>query len=113
MFRKIKCGDKEVGMLANAASPYIFKNVFHEDLLQKFTTAKENIDENIAEKMAFIFAKQAETEDISELMKLTINDFLSWLSGFDALDIFLQSEEIIDLYQSQKKSSSVPKEQGE
>lgn len=113
MFANIHIGDKDVGMLANAASPYIFRQVFGEDLLQKFTTAGENLDENIGEKMGFIFAKQAEIKDISELMKLTMTDFLEWLSEFDPLDVFLGSEEIITLYRDQKKGTSDPKKQGE
>ena len=113
MFATIHIGDKDVGMLANAASPYIYKQVFHEDLLQKFTQMKENPDSNIGEKLGFIFAKQAEVSDISELMKLNMNDFLTWLNEFEPLDVFMASDEIVELYQNQKKGTSAPKKQGE
>lgn len=33
MYGKIMIGTKETAMLANAASPYLFKQVFHEDFL--------------------------------------------------------------------------------
>lgn len=114
MFETIHIGDKDVGMLANAASPYIYKQIFHEDLLQKFSRmGKEAADNNIGEKLGFVFAKQAEISDVSELMKLTMNDFLAWLTGFDPMDVFMASEDIVKLYQSQKAGTSVPKNQGE
>ena len=113
MFATIHIGDKDVGMLANAASPYIFKQVFHEDLLQKFTQMQRDPDNNIGEKLGFIFSKQAETSDVTELMKLNMNDFLNWVAEFEPLDVFLASEQIVALYQSQKKGTSAPKKQGE
>ena len=113
MFAIIRIGDKDVGMLANAASPYIFKQVFGEDLLLKFTQMKSEANTNIGEKLGFIFAKQAEISDASELMKLNMNDFLTWLADFDPLDVFMASEQIVLLYQNQKKGTSTPKKQGE
>ena len=113
MYAQIRIGDKDVGMLANAASSYIYKQVFHEDLLKKFQDMGAEPDTQIGEKMGFIFAKQAEVQNPSELMKLTMDDFLEWLTQFDPLDIFLESDKIAELYQRQKEGSSVPKEQGE
>lgn len=113
MFATIRIGDKDVGMLANAASPYIFKQVFGEDLLLKFTQMKSEADNSIGEKLGFIFAKQAEISDSSKLMKLNMNDFLTWLADFDPLDVFMASEQIVLLYQNQKKGTSTPKKQGE
>lgn len=113
MFANIHIGDKDVGMLANAASPYIYKQVFNEDLLQKFTQMGKDPDNSIGEKLGFIFAKQAETSDVTELMKLNMNDFLNWLSEYDPLDVLMASDEIVKLYQNQKKGTSAPKKQGE
>ena len=113
MYAQIRIGDKDVGMLANAASSYIYKQVFHEDLLKKFQEMGTDLDAQIGEKMAFIFAKQAEVQSPAELMKLTLDDFLEWLSEFDPLDIFLESDKIADLYQRQKEGTSNPKEEGE
>lgn len=113
MYDTIRIGDRDVGMLANAASSYIYKQVFHEDLLKKFQNMETDPDEQIGEKMGFIFAKQAEVKNPSELMKLTMTDFLEWLSEFDPLDIFFESDKIAELYQRQKKESSAPKDQGE
>lgn len=114
MYANIRIGDKDVGMLANAASSYIYKQVFHEDLLKKFQAmGTDHLDEQIGEKLGFIFAKQAEVKDPGELMKLTMTDFLAWLAEFDPLDLMMVSDEIADLYQRQKEGTSSPKDQGE
>lgn len=111
MFSKIKIGDAEVGMLANAASPYIYKQVFHEDFLTKVQEA--NPDTDLFQKMGFIFAKQAETENLSDLMKLSLESFFEWLSKFDVFDVIFATSEIANLYYRQKEGTSSPKPQGE
>lgn len=113
MYANIRIGDKDVGMLANAASSYIFKQIFHEDLLTKFSEMGTNLDQNIGEKLGYVFAMQAEKNSIQELMKLNMETFLEWASGFDPLDIFEVSDTIVDLYQKQKTGTSDPKGQGE
>lgn len=107
----VKIGSKEVGMVANAASPYIYKQVFHEDFLAK--VQDKNPDADIFQKMGFVFAKQAETENLSDLMKLNEGMFLEWLTAFEPLDIILATSEIANLYYRQREKTSVPKKQGE
>ena len=110
MYGKVKIGEKEVGMLANAASPYIYKQVFGEDFLvevQKPTPASD-----LFQKMAFVMAKQAETDKIAELMKVKLDGFYEWLGQFEPMDIMIATKEISELYFSQTKSMSVPKSEG-
>lgn len=107
----VKIGEKEVGMVANAASPYIYKQVFHEDFLTKLQ-AKEP-DADIFQKMAYIMAKQAEVENLSDLMKLTEEGFFEWLLQFDAMDVIFATDEVANIYLAQKKETAVPKSQGE
>lgn len=111
MYGKVKIGDKEVGMLANAASLYIYKNIFHEDFLKKIQA--EEPDGDIFQKMGFVMAKQAEIEKPSELMKLNIDSFYEWLQNFEALDVILAIDDISDLYLANKNGTSVPKNRGE
>lgn len=111
MYKDIKIGDKTVGMLANAASPYIYKQIFHEDFLQKIQSKEPDAD--LFQKMGYVFVKQAEVHDLSELMKLTFEGFLEWLTEFDPMDIMLATGEIGNLYYTQRESSSVPKDKGE
>lgn len=113
MYATIHIGDKDVGMLANGASSWIYKQVFHEDLLKKFQEMGKELDIQLGEKMGFIFAKQAEVEKPSELMKLTFDDFITWVSQFDPMDVVMVSDKIAELYQRQKEGTSSPKEAGE
>jgi hypothetical protein len=106
----VTIGNKEVGMVANAASLYIYKQVFHEDFLQKLRAAEPETD--IFQKMGYIMAKQAETDNLAELMKLTEAGFLDWLSQFDAMDVIYATEDISNIYMSQKATTSVAKKKG-
>lgn len=107
----VKIGSKDVGMVANAASPYIYKQVFHEDFLAGLQ-AKEP-DTDLFQKMAYIMAKQDETSDLSELMKLTETGYFEWLMQFDAMDVLYALDEISNIYLAQKASTAVPKKEGE
>ena len=107
----VKIGEKEVGMVANAASPYIYKQVFHEDFLTKLQAKEPETD--LFQKMAYIMAKQAEIEKMSDLMKLNEQGFYEWLMQFESMDVLYAIDEISNIYLAQKKETAVPKIQGE
>lgn len=107
----VKIGNKEVGMTANAASPYLFKQIFHTDFLQE--TQKKDFDTSIFSQMGFVMAKQAETDKISELLKLNETAYIEWLMGFEATDIITAADNILTLYMGQTLTSSVPKNEAE
>ncbi len=110
MYGEIKIGSKTVGMLSNAASLYVYKNIFREDFLKKLQ--EEKPDEDLFQKMGFVMAKMAEVEKPSELMKMNIDSFYDWLADFDPLDVVLATEDISKLYLANKDGSSVPKNVG-
>ena len=70
-------------------------------------------DADIFQKMAYIMAKQAEVENLSDLMKLTEEGFFEWLLQFDAMDVIFATDEVANIYLAQKKETAVPKSQGE
>lgn len=107
----VKIGGKEVGMLANAASPHYYKQIFKEDFLQKSQETPPDI--GIFEKMGFVMAKQAEGLTHHEMMEITIDDFFEWLIGFEAMDVLDSIGEISDLYMKQTVATSVPKQKGD
>ena len=107
----VKIGSKEVGMVANAASPYIYKQVFHEDFLKKLQDKDPETD--IFQKMGYIMAKQDELANLSDLMKLTEEGFFEWLLQFESMDVIYATDEIANIYLAQKESTSVPKNEGE
>ena len=106
----VKIGSEEVGMVANAASPYIYRQIFHEDFLVKLQS--ENPEADLFQKMGFVMAQQADM-NLDELMGLSERDFWEWLEKYDALDILLATQEISDIYLAQKEGNSVPKSEGD
>lgn len=106
----VTIGNKEVGMVANAASPYIYKAVFHEDFLAKLRDKEPDTD--LFQKMGYIMAKQDETDKLSDLMKLTETGFYEWLGQFDAMEVIYATDQISNIYMAQKATTSDPKKEG-
>ena len=103
---KITINDREIEMAANAASPFIYQKIFHED----FETIAKDV--NAWRKMCFVMAKQAELGEV-ELYngKLTETDCLIWLMDFDPMDFADLLNFAADLYSRQQKTKSTPKKQ--
>ena len=82
MFKTIKVGEKEVPMLANAATPIRFRQVFGKNLLQYFMGQASN-DElaAVTGELAYILARAGEGADMN---RLNIDDYIEWLEGFEA-----------------------------
>ena len=82
MFKVIKVGEKEVPMLANAATPIRYRQVFGKNLLKYFMegTAYDEIAAAIGE-LAYIMARAGENADMN---KLNIDDYIEWLEDFEA-----------------------------
>lgn len=109
MFGKIKIGAKEVGMAANAATPFYFNQIFHDDFFvesQKVTDGNEGAAVNLFSKVGFIMAKQAEKADMG---KLNMDAFIEWLEGFEAMDMALAAADIAMFYSGQTKTKAKPK----
>lgn len=105
----VNINGKDVELVANAASPYLYRQIFQEDFLRKIQ--EKDPDTDLMQRMGFVMAAQAKMST-SEVLKLTQADFLEWLTDFDPLDILTATEEISDLYFRQAKGLSTPKKQG-
>lgn len=98
MFKTVKVGKNEIECLANGATPYIYKDVFHEDLYNgmKVNGEKAQGEDNdeadkaginlvdIGTKLAYILNAQAEKKSVTKLCK---DDFYKWLEQFEATDL--------------------------
>lgn len=83
MYREIKVGDKQVPMLANAATPIRYRQVFGKNLLQYFTGEASNSEmAAVTGELAYILARAGEGADMN---KLNIDDYIEWLEGFEAV----------------------------
>ena len=106
MSGKVVIGKKDVEMLANAATPYRFQQIFHEDFIKKVTGKEEAEAVDFFAKIGFVMAMQAEKRDMA---KLTTADFYAWLEGFEPSDVFGSANDIADLYNGNAKGDVDPK----
>lgn len=109
MFGKVKIGTKNVELVATAATPYWFKQIFHDDFFiisQTVTDGNEGAAVDLFSKIGYIMAKQAEKAD---MRKLNEDTFIEWLEEFDPMDLALASGDIAMLYSGQTKTTAKPK----
>ena len=109
MKKVITIGEKDVELVANAASPYVYKQIFREDFLRKMQEKEPDLE--TIQRICFVMVKQAELST-SDLLKLAIEDYLAWLEDFEPMDILNAGEDITTAYFGQTKGTSVPKKQG-
>lgn len=101
MEKVIKIGTHDVSLLANAATPIRFRNIFGKDLLTIIHegTSREGVDmkvaSEVAPELAFIMAKSAEKADMSKLNEAKM---LEWLERFEPMDIVNATEAIFSVY---------------
>ena len=102
------------GLMANAATPYRYKQIFGEDLLEKFTTAQSQIDGNgirgvdFLPELAYVMALQAE-RDPAKLDKAKKSDFYAWIEQFESFAFENAAEDIINVYIGNLAGSSTAK----
>lgn len=111
MYGKVQIGNETVEMVANAASPYIYKQIFREDFLKKIR--EPDPDPDLFQKMGYVMMKQAEVKGMPELMKLNIDGYYEWIMQFNPMDILAASDKISEIYLAQTVSGAIPKNEGE
>lgn len=96
-FGIVKIGNKEIPMASNAATPIRYRQVFHKNLNSFFLgkMPEEESSEMVGE-LAYIMAKSGAGADMN---KLSLDDYMEWLTGFGALDFDAAVKDIIGLYQ--------------
>ena len=109
----MKINNKEVGLVANAASPIIFRQLFHEDFLSEVNGADSGKGLDLFQKMAFVMMKQAETSEIKELMELTIDEYYAWTVTLEPMDIMKNLGEIKKIYFGNTIKKSRPKKKAD
>lgn len=101
LIKRVDGQETPTGLLANAATPYRYKQIFGDDLLTKFTSAQTDakaISEiGFIPELAFVMALQAE-KDPSKIDKTKKADFFAWIEQFEAFAFENAAEEIINVY---------------
>lgn len=83
MYGVIKVGERDLPLLANAATPIRYKQVFHRSLMPFFLGQESDGDSaEMVGELAYVMARAAEGADMN---KLSFDDYVNWLEGFDAM----------------------------
>ena len=80
----IDFGGKPTELVANGATPVLYKRVFRRDFLN---SANKADDMDIYVELAFVMAKQAEKPLPELINSLKYEDYLAWVEDFEAMDI--------------------------
>lgn len=116
--KKIIIGGREVEMLAMSSCNFYYKRLFDEDafVMQARTVSTEGgegMGVTFAMQMGFIMKKFADAHGDRNIMNaLTLDEYLDWIDQFGTFDFVEPSGEIITLYASQNKTTSVEKKEG-
>lgn len=95
MYRELQIGKKTIGFLSNGATPLYYKMLFKKDLLSMVNGTDMEIAQDNIPELAFIMAKQADKADMS---KLSFEQYVEWVSLFEALDLVMAGAEIAGVY---------------
>lgn len=113
MVTTVTVGSKNVLMASNGATPVRYKMTFKADLMVELNQMNKGTrDEgeliDLISRLAFIMSRQAEN-DKAALAAMTFEDYINWLSGFEAMDIANAAEQILGVYMDQTNGDSTPK----
>lgn len=121
MFAELKLKSAEgrertVGMLANAAIPIRYRNIFHKDLMSdiaKFMSSDTGLNADsisgvtdMIPQLAYVMAMAA---DKREMNKLNMDTFTEWLEDFSSESFTEVSADILSVYFGTLESKSTPK----
>ena len=107
MFKTMEIGGKELELVANAATPFRFKQVFHKDLFSVLGNEERATEEGVETitQLAYIMTKQAEKADMN---KLSEDGFIQWLEDFPPMAFVDSAEEILNAYMDQTEGTATP-----
>lgn len=107
MFKKVIIDGKETELMANAATPFRYKQVFGRDLFSILGNEQKAETEGVeaVTELAYIMMKQAEKADMN---KLTKDDFLTWLEGYGSMAFISAAEDIMNVYMEQATETATP-----
>lgn len=101
-------GQTNVGMTANAASPFLFRDVFHIDFLREVQKGGSEPDPQLFVQMGYIMHLQHDG-GTAAARKGSIDDFYTWLESFGPVDMITAAQGIVEIYTKQERTLSDPK----
>ena len=107
MYKTIEIDGKELSVAANAATPFRYKQVFHQDLFAVLGNEKRAEEEGAEAvmKLAYIMHNQAEKADMN---KLNEEGFIDWLEEFSSMAFINAVDDIVNVYMDSAKGTATP-----
>lgn len=108
----IKIGNDEVTMVANGATSYFFSQIFNQDFFaesEKINEETGSLSVDLFQKLGFIMAEQGTGKAFREMLKLNEEQYVEWLSKYEAMDLVNAAADIATLYTKNTKTKSTPK----
>jgi len=107
MYKTVMVDGKAMGLSANAATPFRYKQVFKSDLFAVLGNEKRAEEEGaeVVTKLAYIMHNQAEKADMN---KLNEDDFITWLEGFSAMAFINAADDIVNVYMDSTVGTATP-----
>ena len=106
MLRELQIGAKTIKFLSNGATPLFYKMMFRKDIIKELHGDSIEIASDNIPELGFIMAKQA---DKADMMHLTMEMYIEWLSLFEPLDLIMAGGDIANVYLSDSIPSEEPK----
>ena len=112
MYKEIQIGGQSVALLANAATPIRYKQVFHRDLIHELADSQKDpsITVSITPNLAYLMAQQAAKVD---MMALNEDTFITWLEKFEATDFIGASDGIWAVWSGTAATEAKPKKKND
>ena len=104
----VKIGSKDVDMLANAASPVIYRRIFQKDFLLQMDP-KGEIDTNALSEMGYVMSLQTQMTFKEIVDTISQDDYYTWLEQFEAFDVMMACNAIFALFKGQEKKKKKKK----
>jgi hypothetical protein len=91
----IRIANTDINLKSTALTAVLFKNIFHFDILTTINSIRTDDANGEANEraidaigmLAFVMSKQADTDSVPDLFKLTETDYYIWLDQFNINDL--------------------------
>lgn len=109
MTKEIMIGGVPMRFTGNAATPYRYKQVFHNDILKIFMEQGTAMETDRIMELAYVMHLQAEGYTNERYITETSDDYIAWLEQIDFSEFLTSVPEILSVWIDTSKQSSIAK----
>lgn len=106
MTKELMVGGVPVKFTGNAATAYRYKQLFQRDLIRSFLENGNDIDIDMITELAYVMHLQADGSTNEGFNAVSFEDYLTWLDGFEFIDLMTAAPQILGLWADTSKQTS-------